>query len=103
MNDKQNARLAEERLFLIEKFGPLLFFLIPLIILIVGGKGWAHNVLFVCQGIAIVYIGVFYQARKRYLAYQQENAKEVPSRFYRIAWGYILLAAGVEIVLLFLI
>lgn len=38
MNDKQNARLAEERLFLIEKFGPLLFFLIPLIILIVGGK-----------------------------------------------------------------
>lgn len=102
MSYKQDARLAEERLFLIEQFGPLLFFLIPLIILIIGGKAWASYVLLLCQGIAIVYIGVFYRARKAYLAYNQENAKGVPSRFYRIAWGYVLLAVCVEIVLLFL-
>ena len=102
MDHKQNARMAEDRLFLLEKFGPLLFFLIPLIMLIVGGKEWVNYVLFLCQGIAIIYIGVFYRVRKHYLAYNQENTKKIPFRFYRVAWIYVLLAIFIEVVLLFL-
>ncbi|WP_193016945.1 hypothetical protein [Proteus sp. FME41] len=101
MINKQKAYLAQERLFLIEKFGPLLFFLIPLIILIIGGKSWAKYVAFLCQGIALIYIAIFYQARKYYLSFNQENTKGIPSRFYRIAWGYVFLILCVEAVLLF--
>lgn len=101
MINKQKADLAQERLFLIEKFGPLLFFLIPLIMLIIGGKSWAKYVAFLCQGIALIYIVVFYQARKYYLSFNQENVKGIPGRFYRIAWIYIFLTLCVEVVVLF--
>lgn len=101
MINKQKAYLAQERLFLIEKFGPLLFFLIPLIMLIIGGKSWAKYVAFLCQGIALIYIVVFYQARKYYLSFNQENVKGIPGRFYRIAWIYLFLTLCVEVVSLF--
>ena len=101
MINKQKAYLAQERLFLIEKFGPLLFFLLPLIMLIIGGKSWAKYVAFLCQGIALIYIVVFYQARKYSLSFVQENMKGIPCRFYRIAWVYLFLTLCVELVLLF--
>ncbi|SPZ02510.1 Uncharacterised protein [Proteus mirabilis] len=50
MINNQKAYLAQERLFLIDKFGPLLFFLIPLIMLIIGGKSWAKYVAFSVSG-----------------------------------------------------
>lgn len=101
MINKQKAYLAQEKLFLIEKFGPLLFFLIPLIMLIIGGKSWAKYVAFLCQVIALIYIVMFYQARKHYLSFKQENEKGIPTRFYRIAWVYVFLTLCVEVVLLF--
>ena len=100
MINNQKAYLAQERLFLIDKFGPLLFFLIPLIMLIIGGKSWAKYVAFLCQGIALIYIVVFYQARKYYLSFQHENNKAIPYRFYRIAWVYLFLILCLEVVLL---
>lgn len=68
--------------------------------LIMGGKAWANYVIFLCQGIGVLYIGVFYQAKKRYLAYNDEAIKNIPSRFYRIAWGYVLLVVCIEVMLL---
>ncbi|WP_337226699.1 hypothetical protein, partial [Salmonella enterica] len=58
-------------------------------------------VAFLCQGIALIYIVVFYQARKHYLSFKQENEKGIPTRFYRIAWVYVFLTLCVEVVLLF--
>lgn len=100
MINKQKAYLAQERLFLIEKFGPLLFFLIPLVMLIIGGKSWAKYVAFLCQGIAVIYIVVFYQARKYYLSFNQESVKGIPHRFYHIAWAYVFLTLCFEVILL---
>lgn len=99
MINNQKAYLAQERLFLIDKFGPLLF-LIPLIMLIIGGKSWAKYVAFLCQGIALIYIVVFYQARKYYLSFTHQNNKGIPYRFYRIAWVYLFLILCLEVVLL---
>ena len=100
MINNQKAYLAQERLFLIDKFGPLLFFLIPLIMLIIGGKSWAKYVAFLCQGIALIYIVVFYQGRKYYLSFTHQNNKGIPYRFYRIAWVYLFLILCLEVVLL---
>lgn len=104
MKNKHKARLTEDRLFLMEKFGPLLFFLLPLVMLIIGGKSWVKYVGVLCQVIAVSYIVAFYYTQKRYLSYQPENRAQikVPCRFYRIAWIFTVFVVCFEIAFFFM-
>ncbi|MEY2345066.1 hypothetical protein I3679_018190 [Proteus mirabilis] len=100
MINNQKAYLAQERLFLIDKFGPLLFFFDPADHADYRWKIMGEVCRFSVSGIALIYIVVFYQARKYYLSFTHQNNKGIPYRFYRIAWVYLFLILCLEVVLL---
>lgn len=79
----------------LEKIGSILFFLIPLIILLVVGKSFAVNILYLWQVLTLLYIVAF-----RILVSKVSN-KQLQldvrrgwgyNRFYRMSWAYLVLS-----------
>lgn len=79
----------------IERIGSILFFLIPLVILLIVGKTFAFNTLYLWQGFSLLYLVVYR------LLLRQLSSKEIQlkvrrgwgyNRFYRFCWGYLVLS-----------
>ncbi|MEY0233655.1 hypothetical protein [Providencia manganoxydans] len=79
-----------------EKIGSILFFLIPLVILLVVGKSFAVNILYLWQLLTLIYI-VSYRVLVSKLSNQalQLNVRRGwgYNRFYRMSWAYLVLSA----------
>lgn len=79
----------------IERIGSILFFLIPLVILLIVGKTFAFNILYLWQGFSLLYI-VIYRLLLRKLSSKEIQLKVRRgwgyNRFYRFCWGYLVLS-----------
>lgn len=78
-----------------EKIGSILFFLIPLVILLVVGKSFAVNILYLWQLLTLIYI-VSYRLLVRKLSSQELQLSVRRgwgyNRFYRMSWAYLVLS-----------
>ncbi|HHR5901747.1 TPA: hypothetical protein ACS7XC_002672 [Providencia alcalifaciens] len=78
-----------------ERVGSILFFLIPLVILLIVGKSFAFNTLYLWQGLSLLYL-VVYRLQIRRLSTQKLQIMVRRSwgynRFYRFCWGYLILS-----------
>ncbi|MEQ4694113.1 hypothetical protein [Providencia manganoxydans] len=78
-----------------EKVGSILFFLIPLVILLVVGKSFAVNILYLWQLLTLLYI-VSYRILVSKLSNQplQLSVRRGRgyNRFYRMSWAYLVLS-----------
>ncbi|HBO22266.1 MAG TPA: hypothetical protein DD649_05160 [Providencia sp.] len=79
----------------IERIGSILFFLIPLVILLIVGKTFAFNTLYLWQGFSLLYL-VVYRLLLRKLSSKEMQLKVRRgwgyNRFYRFCWGYLVLS-----------
>lgn len=79
-----------------EKIGSILFFLIPLVILLVVGKSFAVNILYLWQLLTLIYI-VSYRVLVSKLSNQALQLSVRRgwgyNRFYRMSWAYLVLSA----------
>ncbi|OAT51871.1 hypothetical protein [Providencia heimbachae] len=79
----------------LERISSILFFLIPLVILLIVGKTFAFNTLYLWQGFSLLYI-VVYRLLVRKLSSKQAQLKVRRgwgyNRFYRFCWGYLPLS-----------
>ncbi|MGO2337358.1 hypothetical protein [Providencia sp.] len=79
----------------IECIGSILFFLIPLVILLIVGKTFAFNTLYLWQGFSLLYL-VVYRLLLRKLSSKEMQLKVRRgwgyNRFYRFCWGYLVLS-----------
>ncbi len=95
MNKNPEINELDERLKLkivqIERIGPILFFLIPLITLLLFGKSVAVNILYLWLAMSLFYICCF-----RLITRKISNVKQQlilrrgwgNNRFYRLCWAY---------------
>ncbi|ELX8380287.1 hypothetical protein AB7W88_09940 [Providencia vermicola] len=78
-----------------DKVGSILFFLIPLIILLVVGKSFAVYILYLWQALSLLYI-VAYRMLVSKLSTKalQLNVRRGwgYNRFYRMSWAYLVLS-----------
>ncbi len=88
-------QIIKLRIIQLERIASILFFLLPLIILLVIGKTFANYILYLWQGYCLLYILLYrYTIRKlsnhhekiMILRYREYN------RFYRLSWAYIVLS-----------
>ncbi|WP_369309068.1 hypothetical protein [Providencia rettgeri] len=92
-NDKDESLIL--RITQLERVGSILFFLIPLIILLIVGKAFAFNILYLWQIYCLVYIGVFrvIVAKLSSKSLQLEIRRGWGyNRFYRLSWCYLVLS-----------
>lgn len=79
----------------IERIGSILFFLIPLVILLIVGKTFAFNTLYLWQGFSLLYL-IVYRLLLRKLSSKEMQLKVRRgwgyNRFYRFCWGYLVLS-----------
>ncbi|WP_265693190.1 hypothetical protein [Providencia rustigianii] len=78
-----------------ERIGSILFFLIPLVILLIVGKTFAFNTLYLWQGFSILYLLVYrFQVSKLSTKQLQLSVRRGwgYNRFYRFCWGYLILS-----------
>ncbi|MDR2224742.1 MAG: hypothetical protein LBE52_01950 [Providencia sp.] len=83
------------RITQLERVGSILFFLIPLIILLIIGKTFAFNTLYLWQVYCLFYIGVFriIAAKLSTKPLQLEIRRGWGyNRFYRLSWCYLSLS-----------
>lgn len=93
LSDKDESVLL--RITQLERVGSILFFLIPLIILLIVGKAFAFNTLYLWQVYCLVYIGVFrvMVAKLSSKPLQLETRRGWGyNRFYRVSWCYLVLS-----------
>ena len=93
LNDKDEGIIL--RITQLERVGSILFFLIPLIILLIIGKAFAFNTLYLWQIYCLVYIGVFRMlaAKLSSKPLQLEIRRGWGyNRFYRLSWGYLIVS-----------
>ncbi|MBQ0268290.1 hypothetical protein [Providencia huaxiensis] len=79
----------------LERVGSILFFLIPLIILLIVGKAFAFNTLYLWQVYCAVYIVGFRVLCGKLSSQQQQLAIRRGwgnNRFYRLSWCYLVLS-----------
>ncbi|UBX50147.1 hypothetical protein LDO51_04890 [Providencia alcalifaciens] len=78
-----------------ERVGSILFFLIPLVILLIVGKDFAFNTLYLWQGFSLLYL-VIYRLQVRQLSTKPLQLSVRRgwgyNRFYRFCWGYLILS-----------
>lgn len=98
LNNKPEINELDEHLKLkiiqIERIGPILFFLIPLIILLLLGKSVAVNILYLWLVMSLFYICCF-----RLITRKISNIKQQlvirrgwgNNRFYRLCWAYAVI------------
>lgn len=93
LSDKDEEILL--RVTQLERVGSILFFLIPLIILLIVGKAFAFNTLYLWQAYCLLYIGVFriIAAKLSSKPLQLEIRRGWGyNRFYRLSWCYLVLS-----------
>ncbi|EMT6575083.1 hypothetical protein [Providencia rettgeri] len=92
--DEKNE-LVMLRIAQLERVGSILFFLIPLIILLIVGKAFAFNTLYLWQVYCVVYIIGFrvicgkLSSKQLQLAIRRGWGN---NRFYRLSWCYLVLS-----------
>lgn len=77
----------------LERVGSILFFLIPLIILLIIGKTFAFNILYLWQVYCVVYIVGFRVLCAKLSSQQLQLAVRRGWGFYRLSWCYLVLSA----------
>ncbi|MEX6209393.1 hypothetical protein AB6G58_03650 [Providencia huaxiensis] len=105
LEPQHQDELIKLRIAQLERVGSILFFLIPLIILLIVGKSFAFNTLYLWQTYCLVYIVIFRMMTATL------SSKEVQlsirrgwgyNRFYRLSWSYLILSllimAGARII-----
>lgn len=83
------------RLAQLEKIGSILFFLIPLVILLLIGKSFAVNILTLWQVLSLLYIVTYRVVTSRLSSKAlQRNIRRGwgNNRFYRMSWVYLVLS-----------
>lgn len=93
LNEKDE--LVMLRIAQLERIGSILFFLIPLIILLIVGKAFAFNTLYLWQVYCAFYIVGFHVLCSKLSSQQQQLAIRRGwgnNRFYRLSWCYLVLS-----------
>lgn len=93
LNDKDE--LVMLKVAQLERVGSILFFLIPLIILLIIGKNFAFNILYLWQVYCAVYIVGFRVLCAKLSSQQLQLAIRRGwgnNRFYRLSWCYLVLS-----------
>ncbi|EKT61105.1 hypothetical protein [Providencia burhodogranariea] len=92
---KPQDELIMLRITQFEKIGSILFFLIPLVILLVVGKSFAVKILYLWQALSLLYIVVYRMLVRRLSSKElQINIRRGwgYNRFYRLSWAYLVLS-----------
>lgn len=83
------------RITQLEKVGSILFFLIPLVILLIFGKSFAEKILYLWQALSLLYIVIYRMLVRRLSSKElQLNTRRGwgYNHFYRLSWGYLVLS-----------
>lgn len=83
------------RITQLEKVGSILFFLIPLVILLIIGKSFAEKILYLWQALSLLYLVIYRMLVRRLSSKElQLNIRRGwgYSRFYRLSWAYLVLS-----------
>ncbi|UPS62679.1 MULTISPECIES: hypothetical protein [Providencia] len=84
----------------LERVGSILFFLIPLIILLIVGKAFAFNTLYLWQVYCAVYIVGFRVLCGKLSSQQLQLAIRRGwgnNRFYRLSWCYLVFSIAIMV------
>ncbi|GAB1438020.1 hypothetical protein MASR2M36_07630 [Providencia sp.] len=84
--------LVKLRIAQLERVGSILFFLIPLVILLIIGKSFAFNTLYLWQGYCLIYIVAFRLQSAKLSSTQLQLAARQGWSFYRVSWCYLVLS-----------
>ncbi|MGG4608245.1 hypothetical protein [Providencia sp. Me31A] len=87
--------LIKLRVAQLERVGSILFFLIPLIILLIIGKAFAFNTLYLWQGYCLMYIISFRMVITKLSSKQLKLAVRQGWSFYRVCWCYLILSVTI--------